>query len=208
MHVKESIFAAITKIVNSVLLQDPDLSAILQNLNGKWVIFKIEEPTFDIFVNFFNDGVKITTSNPNEDIQVTISGSMQAFAKLLLKKNKSLRQPGLTIQGDTVVAELLYSLFKQLDIDWEELTSKITGDTFAHQLANFAKNSRNKTRHVVNTFTDMLNEYLVEESNLIVSPTESDDFNQSVDLLREDFDRLQAKLNFVELQLQGIKENA
>ena len=114
-----------------------DLSA----LNGKKLHFALEDLPLNINFICTNDRIFVTT-NTNADADVDIKLKSNVFLALFQGEDLTelLRQDKIIIHGDVKTAQLLVDLFQQIDIDFEEVLSKYTGDIVAHQIGKLAKN--------------------------------------------------------------------
>ena len=84
-----------------------------------------------------------------------------------------------------------------MDIDWSEPLAKIMGDGLAYQLAQSGKKLSSWGKDTVRSVSASFSEYLQEESRDVITDTELDIFYQQVDQLRDDVDRLQAKITAI-----------
>jgi ubiquinone biosynthesis protein UbiJ len=82
-----------------------------------------------------------------------------------------------------------------MDIDWSEPLADILGDELAYQLQISGNSFIKWGRESIKSFSMNVSEYLQEESRDVLTDTELEIFNTNVDQLREDVDRLQARLN-------------
>ncbi|MCB1903235.1 MAG: sterol-binding protein, partial [Gammaproteobacteria bacterium] len=85
-----------------------------------------------------------------------------------------------------------------MDIDWEEQLSHFTGDLLAHKTGNLLRTVRNWGTSSSTSLKLDLKEYLQEELRLLPGRLEVETFLGNVDVLRDDVERLQARL----IQLQ------
>ena len=104
------------------------------------------------------------------------------------------------VDGDTGVAQRFSDALGGLDIDWEEQLSKLTGDVFAHELGRGLRGARRESERVGRSMRDNLSEYLTEEARVLPHRYEVEDFIVDVDALRDDADRLEARIARLEKQ--------
>ena len=109
-----------------------------------------------------------------------------------------IRQGSIRISGDAETAQLFQKLFKAARPDFEEELSRLTGDAAAHHLANAARGAFDFGRRAFDTFARNMGEYLTEESRDLPAWPEADAWIGQVDRLREDVDRLEARLAALE----------
>ncbi|TEU27278.1 MAG: hypothetical protein E3I13_00370 [Gammaproteobacteria bacterium] len=141
---------------------DADLSA----LNGKTLYFALEDLPLDVNFVCTNDRIFVTTdTSAGADVDIKLKSSV--FLALFQGEDLTelLRQDKIIIHGDVKTAQLLVDLLQQIDIDFEEVLSKYTGDIIAHQVGKLAKNfkaSDNPLEAIKNELT-----------TLFVAPSES-----------------------------------
>ena len=110
----------------------------------------------------------------------------------------ALRGGAVHIEGDAEVAQTFSELLKQARPDLEEELSRVIGDVAAHQVGNVARSALGFARRAADTFAQNVAEYLQEEGRDVPSRTEADEFVTGVDRLRDDVDRLEARLQLLE----------
>jgi ubiquinone biosynthesis protein UbiJ len=81
--------------------------------------------------------------------------------------------------------------------DAEEELSGVIGDVAAHRLAGLARGGLELTRRALQTGIVNLAEYLGHERGHLVPRAEGEQFLRGVDAVREDLDRLQARLDLL-----------
>ena len=113
------------------------------------------------------------------------------------KPEAALRSGAVHIEGDAEVAQTFSELLKHARPDLEEELSKVIGDVAAHQIGNAARSVFAFGRRAADTFTQNVAEYLQEEGRDLPSRTEAEEFVAGVDKLRDDVDRLEAKLELL-----------
>jgi len=99
------------------------------------------------------------------------------------------------IQGDTDLAHRFGALLAGLDVDWEEQLSRVTGDVLAHQVGRGARATQRYFADRRATFETNLGEYLTEEARLLPSPQEYEAWASDVETLRDDAERLAARID-------------
>lgn len=141
-------------------------NADLSALNGKTLYFALED--LPINVNFVctNDRIFVTTdTSAGADVDNKLKSSV--FLALFQGEDLTelLRQDKIVIHGDVKTAQLLVDLLQQIDIDFEEVLSKYTGDIVAHQIGKLAKSFK---------ASDNPLEALKDElTTLLIAPTKS-----------------------------------
>lgn len=182
----------IERAINQAIELDSTAAPRLEKLNGRSVKLALTGLGIDLY--FFGEGSKLSVSAEREvPPDTTITGTPGA---LLAMSVPEWRAPGsgVTIEGDAGTAQALEKLFRQLDPDWEALLTRQLGDVVGHQLWRLINDAAGLGRHGVRTAGDQVARYLREESGLLVTSEEMDDFTREVDELREAVDRLQSRL--------------
>jgi ubiquinone biosynthesis protein UbiJ len=128
----------------------------------------------------------------------SLSGSPMGLMNLASKQATSIAGSSVRIEGDAEVAQGFSELLKQAKPDFEEELSRVVGDVAAHQLGNTARSLLGFGKRVGDTLLQNIGEYLSEEGRDVPSKTEAEEFNRDVDVLRDDVDRLEARLMALE----------
>lgn len=110
------------------------------------------------------------------------------------------------IEGDSALAHRFGAILAGLDIDWEEQLSHLTGDVIAHEVGNAARAAADLGRRSRRTVELNLREYLQEEAQLLPTRYEIDEFLAAVDTLRDDVERLAARVGRLKSRLGGMGE--
>lgn len=134
---------------------------------------------------------------PPADAQ--ISGGIVSLMSLAGPAPEAVLQRGdVTISGDAELAERFRELAMLLKPDLEEELSTFIGDVPAHQLWRLARAAMSFTRRAAGTTVRNAAEYLAHEKRDLVPRAEGDQLLKGVDALREDVDRLEARIGVLE----------
>lgn len=199
MSTKRSI-DLLEKAVNSYLLLDPEIvekfSALkdsviaieLLGLNRTFYLLPRQEKSGETVVGILDH------FEGNAD--TTLSGTPLALLKMGLASDAtSLMLKGeVEIRGDIRLGKAFKKIMADMDIDWEDHLASLIGDIPAHQALRLSHKLSSWTRQTRDSLMADLSEYLQEESRDVVSGVELEMFYESVDLLRDDMNRLRARL--------------
>jgi ubiquinone biosynthesis protein UbiJ len=153
------------------------------------------------------DGQVTITGGGQDEPDATIEGTPLMLATLAGPDPEDrIRQGDVRIGGDAEVAQLFRRLFGATRPDFEEELSRLVGDAAAHQLANVARSALDFGRRALGTFGRDLGEFLTEESRDLPTQPELEAWAGQVDRLREDADRLEARLGMLERRGRGGDE--
>ncbi len=184
--------------LNQLFAMDPDSLISLSRFKGRIIALHISD--IEQCLYFFPDtsGVQII-SHYEGQADTIISGSLLTFARMAMSSEKEKTQAifkgDISISGDIALGQHFQALFKQLDIDWEEHISHITGDVIAHSLGNIARGLLGWGKQTLNTLSMDASEYVQYESKDIASTPELEYFSERIDRIRSDVDRAEARVN-------------
>ena len=138
--------------------------------------------------------VNTRTGAVADSADVTLRGTIPALLFSRMKKEGTGMPKGVSVSGDAETGQQFQRLIDALDIDWEEKLSRFIGDSAAHQVGSLLRGFRDFTRQGAERFGDNIREYLQEETEDLPRRREVNDFLDGVDALREDVDRLEARM--------------
>ena len=129
----------------------------------------------------------------------TLSGTPLSLLRLAgPAPEAALRGGAVHIEGDAEVAQTFSELLQAAQPDLEEELSRVVGDVAAHQIGNAARTALGFARRAHDTLLQNVSEYLQEEGRDVPNRTEAEEFLHGVDRLRDDVDRLEARLKLLE----------
>jgi ubiquinone biosynthesis protein UbiJ len=193
------ILPVIGKTINGYLKLDPESYSRLAVLSGK--IIATECSGFTCYWLMSKDGITLA-KNHTGLVDVTLRGSALDFFRVGTAANQQTAAlaSDMVITGDLEVAEQFKKLFAMLDIDWEEHLSRITGDAIAYQVGQRMRTFCAWAKRNLATTCENITEYLQEEKCLFPPQEEIHDFFNAVDKLRDDTERLLARVNKLKIQ--------
>ena len=105
------------------------------------------------------------------------------------------------VRGDAELAQKFRELARLLAPDPEEELSLVVGDVAAHRIGRLARGALGWSRNAAETLLRDVGEYFSHERGDLVSRAEGEQFLRGVDGLREDVDRLDARLALLRQRL-------
>ena len=171
---------------------DDQIEDRLAALNGKSVQLALDGVGIDLYFSGTDDSLTIRAES-EEAADTIIRGTPTALLALAVPDWRASGS-GVRIEGDAGTAQALEKLFRQLDPDWERLITDQFGEVVGHQLWRMAQDALNISKRSSNLAREQIGHYLREESGLLASPAEVQQFTAEVDELREAVDRLEARL--------------
>lgn len=115
-------------------------------------------------------------------------------AAFMPNKEAALFSGRVKIQGDTRLAQGFSELLAGLDLDWEEALSRLVGDALAHETGQGIAAARRWMGRSLDIARQDLGEYLQEEARLLPTRFELEEWQDHVDRLRDDLERLKARI--------------
>ncbi|EGN75405.1 hypothetical protein A28LD_1018 [Idiomarina sp. A28L] len=170
MSVLQVFRAAAERSLNVALAADPASPQRLRPLAGKCFRLTVSAFPEPITLLFFDD--RVSLMGPHyEVVDCAVTANLSDLAELsdASKVTKLIQSGRVQIIGDPVLAQQAAQVFKQLDIDWEEMLSGYIGDVpgyWASQLV--AKFAALKPEPAA--FRQRASEFLTQEFNAAASP--------------------------------------
>lgn len=193
----------VEKLINKALSLDEETLCSLGALENKVIAFEFINTNLTVFLFPSTTGVTIKTVYEGK-VDVLIKGTPSNFIMMIAssKKRSGSLPTNMQITGDIGLAQRFQDIMQNIEIDLEEPLSKWVGDSMAYQIGKFI---RGTTRYAANTgkilATD-ISEYLRFEINMLPDDLLVEEFSKDVDVLREDVDRFEQRLNKLEARLK------
>lgn len=145
------------------------------------------------FVIFFEDDIKIVKEDDSVDLEVYIS--LDALPSILLGIDDFKKK--VKLNGDANVASLLNDLIENFDLNMEEKLVVFFGEFNASLIARIYLTIKSELNNFSINFKGMVAEFIDREKTLIPSKNEIENFNNSVDKIRDDVERLQQRTSIL-----------
>ena len=190
--------------VNPLLCRNPDIAHRLTRLNGKVISVVLTDINIKLSIQPHPAGLQLDLME-REDADVTLNGSCRDFLTLLTSADQSQAMFGKSIQitGDSALATRLTNILKDAALDWEGILASIIGDLPASQLAAFIRYKAGFYLQTGRSLKLNLEEYLQEEIHLLPTRPEIEHFLNKVDQVRQDTDRIEARLARLKSQAES-----
>ncbi len=187
-------------LANGLLKLDPEARERLRPLAGHVLAVELDGIDLPLRVAFSEEGIAV--ADPDAAADVTVRARPAALLTLALSGGQK-GAGAVEFRGDVAVVHGIRQLVSSLEIDWEEQLSRFTGDVVAHQLGRMARAGLAWLSQARTTFEQNAAEYLTEESRALPAEAEVSAFLAEVDRLRQDADRLQARIALLEKRGKG-----
>jgi ubiquinone biosynthesis protein UbiJ len=190
--------APLESLLNRNLAASAAARALCQRLDAKVLALHIEGVPLSVYFKSHGESMTLHTEHQGTP-DATLSGSPLSLLRLAgPSPEAALRGGSVHIEGDAEVAQTFSELLKAAQPDLEEELSRVVGDVAAHQIGNAARSALGFARRAKDTFMQNVAEYLQEEGRDVPNRTEAEEFLQGVDKVRDDVERLEARLSLLE----------
>ena len=187
--------AALEKVINQALKLDVGSSKKLGLLDGKVFRIDLDGPNLQFFILPSENTLMLM--GHYEGIATTqVRGYPSDFVELLTADDagSALINGNITLQGDSASLLELQAILYNLDLDWEAELAKVVGDIPAHQIGKAVRSGLQWGKQTRNSLMRQTEEYIHEEGRLLPTRAEIEDFFTDVSKLKDDTDRLAAKI--------------
>ncbi len=213
MKIPTPFLSVVETTINAWLKLDDEALPRFAELDGKIIRLHITGLDFNLYFFPSASSIQVLGNYPSEEdggvVDATIHGSPMALIKLGTSSNagETMLKSDVEIDGELRVAEAFSAILKEVDIDWEELLSKLVGDIVAHQAGQVARGASSWFKESVEAMKLNTGEYISEESKLSPADAEVRHYMEQVDDVRMGVDRLTARINNLEETNSSQTEN-
>ena len=199
MDALQTILRPIVRLLNRNIQATTPARELCAELAETVVAVRVRDTALVAYFIVLDDTLDLVAETEREP-NVVITGSLITLARMTGQSGEAaIRDGSLDLTGDAESAQQFQRLPTFAKPDIEEALSRIVGDVAAHGLGEMARGIGRWGRAARSTMGANVREYLQEESRDVPSRYEVDKFAASVSTLRDDVDRLEARLN----QLRG-----
>ena len=203
MSTRELALAALEATLDRLLALDPVARQRLAGLHGRVIALRLRGLGLTLYFVPDDTGRLQVLGSIAGEPDCTLEGSPLDLARAGDREAgpRQLFSGRVAIGGDTELGHRFGEILAGLEIDWEEALARIVGDPLAHEVGVAVRRATrwgSRTREVL---ASDLGEYLTEEARLVPSPDEATEFVQAVDRIRDDLERLAARVERLERRL-------
>ncbi len=148
--------------------------------------------------SFFNIVLTVQTSGElsaamsSATVDTTITLTPGLLLRLLAHDEEVYRK--ISISGDSVFAEELLCISKNLHWDVEQDLSRIMGDILAHRVVRISKDLKQWHNKTIRNLSETLVEYWMEEQPLLAKSVRVHEFICEVGALKDDVEQLEKRV--------------
>jgi ubiquinone biosynthesis protein UbiJ len=195
MNPLEAALRPVASVLNRNIRETTPARELCAKLDGTVVAIRVRDTALTAWFLVHDDTLELTTEHEGEP-DVAITGSLITLARLAGNAGLDvIRKGDLEISGDAHSAERFQRLLTFAKPDLEEELSTVVGDAAAHRVGEIVRGIGQWGRDARSTMGDNIREYLQEESRDAPSRYEVDRFAGDVGRLRDDVERLAARID-------------
>ena len=163
-------------------------------LAGTTAAVRVKNTALTAYFTINEDSIALSDATENNP-DICITGSLLTLARMAGSGDAgAIRDGSLELIGDAETAQAFQELLSAAKPDLEESLSSVVGDAAAHGLGKFSRGVRRWARDARSTMGANIREYLQEESRDVPSRYEVERFATQVGGLRDDVERLAARI--------------
>lgn len=187
---------ALEAALNRALALDADSREALARLDGRSVALRLLSPPLALQLAVEGDALRVGPVADAAEPDLSVRGTLAALlGQLPMLRRDDGPSPGtLRIEGDADLARRLQQMAQRFDPDWQKPFADVFGDVVGVQIANAIAAALRQARVFAADGAEVVAEYLTEESRDIVPREELAAFHDDVDALRDDAERLAARV--------------
>lgn len=198
MNPLESLLRPVASVINRNIRATTPARELCEKLAGKIIAIRVRNTALTAWFIVHEDRLELALDT-DEEPDVMISGSLLTLARMTGAPGTSeLRTGALELAGDAHVASDFQRLLNYAKPDLEEELSAFVGDVAAHRIGEIARGISQWGRDARETMGANIRDYLQEESRDLPTRYEVERFAGEVGVLRDDVDRLEARLRRLE----------
>ena len=162
----------------------------LQPCAGKTARFRLP-PFLNLALTVQSSGeVSTAASGASDDVVLTLT--LRLLPRLLAHDEEVYRE--IRISGDSVFAEEILNIGKNLHWDMEQDLSEVVGDIAAHRIVEAGDRLVHWHTETIRNLSQTLVEYLTEEQPLLAKPIDMHELIREINALRDDAAQLEERV--------------
>ncbi len=187
--VKTSLAKTFKIFLNQLVNLDEEQGEAFEALDQKVIQITLKELSQTFFVTYHSH-----ESKGNFSIQAHLTGASDCHIKTTIK-DLIQQSDSSELTGDTDVGKTFIFGLQQLEIDWEEQLSHLTGDLIAFKVGHAVRETCKANQATQQKIGETLKEYLQFEVNLLPTKHQVNHFNQQVEQTEQAIDAIDARIN-------------
>ncbi len=193
---------ALEAALNRALALDPDTRDALKPLAGRRITLAVEAPPLALEIRVDGDSLRVGPVNASEEPDLAVRSTLGGLLSQLpfLRRDDAAPVGRVRVSGDAELARRLQTLAGRFDPDWQQPFVAVFGDVIGVQVANAMRSALRQARKAAGNLAESAAEYVTEESRDVVGRAELNAFHDDVDAIRDDVERLAARIRRLQPQ--------
>jgi ubiquinone biosynthesis protein UbiJ len=182
--------------LNRALALDPDTRDALAPLDGRCVALTIESPPLALQLRVEGQRLLVGPVEAEAPADLGIRATLGGLISQLPMFRRDDAPPigRMRLEGDADLARRLQRLAERFDPDWQQPFARVFGDVLGVQIASAFAAALKQTRVAGRNLAESAAEFVTEESRDVVARAELNAFHDDVDVLRDDVERMAARV--------------
>lgn len=185
----------IISILNRYLEQDSERAISLRQIKDKVIRVVVREINLDIKLKVNDSSFEEIQLDDVADVEISVSLKILPDFLMGVDQDKLIKNGSIEIKGDTHVASVMQNTLKEIEVDWEEIISKYTSDSVAHQIGKGARAFHSFADRLRDNMRQDMRDFLQDNIQVSATQEEVDQFIKEVDATRAQTDRIEARIN-------------
>ena len=195
MNPLEAALRPVASVLNRNIRETTPARELCAKLDGTVIAVRVSNTALAAWFIAHEEELELRTDYDGEP-DVLISGSLFTLARMAGESGLgALRDGSLELTGDAHRAEQFQRMLAFAKPDFEEELSNMVGDAAAHRVGEMVRGIGKWGRDARSTMGANIREYLQEESRDAPSRYEVERFTEQVGDLRDDVERLAARID-------------
>jgi ubiquinone biosynthesis protein UbiJ len=193
---------ALEAALNRAMALDPETREGMRALDGRRLVLRLASPPLALQIRVDGERLRVGPVEADEadlSVRATLGGLIAQLP--FMRRDEAPGVGTLRIEGDADLARRLQRLAERFDPDWQRPFVAAFGDILGVQVAQAFAAALRGLRTAAGVVAGNASEYLQHESRDVLSKAELDAFFDDVDGLRDDVERLDARIT--RLQSRG-----
>ncbi|MEX0431449.1 ubiquinone biosynthesis accessory factor UbiJ [Spiribacter insolitus] len=183
--------------INRILQLDPESTHRLAPLDGRELGLRLTDPALSLRVAFEAEGMTLISDDTDmSDCDALLEASLTGLTGLILSRGRRSRD--VAFRGDIGTIQEVRTLFSDLDVDLEAQMARLVGEASAARVTAGLRDGSEWGRRSLDTLLRNAGELATEERRWLPVALEVRHFLADVDVVREDVDRLEARIRRLE----------
>ncbi len=187
---------ALETALNRALALDADTRAALRGLDGQRIALTLSSPPLALELRVDGERLRVgpvdEAAEPDLAVRTSLAGVLSQLP--FLRRDDAPPIGKVRVSGDAELARRLQQLARRFDPDWQQPFVGVFGEVIGVQVANAFASALGQAREFGRGFAGSAAEYVTEESRDVVPRAELEAFHDDVDAIRDDVERLAARI--------------